>query len=67
MALRKRGLTFLICFRKRGVPRNGGRGSLRKSGVPTLEETMTCSLSLFHVSSGEKKAREHVSNQAVHM
>ena len=35
MALRKRGLTFLICFRNGGVPRKGG-------GVPTLEETMIC-------------------------
>ena len=39
MAFRKRGVTFLICFRKRGVPRKGR--SLRKWGeVPTLEETM---------------------------
>ena len=37
MALRKRGATFLICFRKR-YPERGG--SLRKGGVPTLEETM---------------------------
>ena len=33
MALRKRGVTFLICFKKRGLPRRGG-------GVPTLEEIM---------------------------
>ena len=26
MALRKRGVTFLICFRKRGVPKNPERG-----------------------------------------
>ena len=30
MAFRKRGVTFLICFRKRGVPRKGR--SLRKWG-----------------------------------
>ena len=41
MAVRKRGLTFLICFRKRRIPRKGGGGgSFRKGGVPTLEETM---------------------------
>ena len=42
MALRKRGVTFEICFRKRGYPER--RNSLRKGGgggVPTLEETMT--------------------------
>ena len=32
------GVTFLICFRKRGVPRKGV--SLRKGGIPTLEKTM---------------------------
>ena len=26
MALKKRGVTFKICFRKRGVPRKGGGG-----------------------------------------
>ena len=40
MALRKRGVTFLICFRKRGVPRKGGVPSEKGGGVPTLEETM---------------------------
>ena len=41
MVLRKRGVTFLTCFRKRGYPETGG--SLRKGGgegVPALEETM---------------------------
>ena len=42
MAVRKRGVTFLICFRKRGYPEKGG--FLRKRGVPTLEETI-----LIHV------------------
>ena len=48
MALGKMGVTFLTCFRKRGVPRKGGwgvgwgggGGSFRKGGVRTLEETM---------------------------
>ena len=31
MALRKRGVAFLICFRNRGVPRKGG-GFPQKSG-----------------------------------
>ena len=31
MTLRKRGTTFLICFRKREVPERKG-GSLRKGG-----------------------------------
>ena len=31
MALRKRGVTFLICFRKRGYPEMRGR-VLRKGG-----------------------------------
>ena len=39
MAFRKRGVTFKICFRKRGYLERG-EGSLRKGGVPTLEETM---------------------------
>ena len=39
MALRERGWFFLTCFRKMGVPRK--RGSLRKRGVPNLEETMS--------------------------
>ena len=34
MVLRKRGVTFKICFRKRGFP--------QKRGVPTLEETVIC-------------------------
>ena len=34
MAVRKRGVTFKICFRKRGSVRKGG------GGVPTPEETM---------------------------
>ena len=38
MALRKRGVTFLICFRKRGVPRKG-RGFPQKRRIPTMEET----------------------------
>ena len=42
MDLRKRGVTFKICFRKRGVPRKGG------GGVPTLEETMTKNLAKTH-------------------
>ena len=40
MAVRKRGLIFLLCFRKRGVPRKGGGGVPSEKGVPTLEETM---------------------------
>ena len=32
------GVNFLICFRKRGYTERGG--SLRKGGVPTLDETM---------------------------
>ena len=51
MAVRKRGLTFLICFRKRGYPERG-RGFPQKKGgwvpsekgggggVPTLKKTM---------------------------
>ena len=38
MAFRKRGVTFLICFRKLILI------SLRKGGVPTLEETMNTDL-----------------------
>ena len=38
----KEGVTFKICFRKRGVPRKGeGVPQKRRGrGVPTLEETM---------------------------
>ena len=36
----KKGVTFKICFRKRGVPRREGGGSLRNEGVPTVEETV---------------------------
>ena len=47
MALRKTGVTFQICFRKRGYPENGGGwgewGFPQKKGVLTLEETMTLS------------------------
>ena len=38
MALRKRGVTFLICFRKRAASKKGGFP--QKRGVPALEETM---------------------------
>ena len=41
MALRKRGVTFKICFRKRGVPRKEEVGFPQKRGVPTLKETMS--------------------------
>ena len=37
MVARKRG-NFLNLLQEEGVPRKGG--SLRKGGVPTLEETM---------------------------
>ena len=33
MALRKRGVTFLTCFRKRGVPRKGRFPQKRREGV----------------------------------
>ena len=43
----KKGVAFKICFRKRGYPERGGGfpqkregSSLRKGGVPTLQETM---------------------------
>ena len=37
----KEGVTFFNLLQKEGVPRKeGGGGSLRKEGVPTLEETM---------------------------
>ena len=32
MALRKRGVTFLTCFRKRGVPGKGGEVPSEKGG-----------------------------------
>ena len=39
MGPRKWGVPFLICFRKREVPKKGG--SLRKGGgVPILEKTV---------------------------
>ena len=51
MGLRKREVTFLTCFRKRGVPRK--RGFPQKRGTPTLEETMACligkSLTIFKI------------------
>ena len=34
MALRKRGVPFLICFRKRGVPRKGGFPQKRGGSYP---------------------------------
>ena len=46
MALRKRALTFIGCFRKRRIPRWGGGGAVCSEkgrgggGVATLEETM---------------------------
>ena len=50
MAFTKReGVTFLICFRKRRVPRRGEGGSLRKCGVLTMEETMQLNFFLFPI------------------
>ena len=40
ITLRKRGVSFYICFRKKGVLRKEG-GSLGKGRVPNLEETMS--------------------------
>ena len=40
MAVRKRGVIFLICFRKRGYPERRGLHSGKGGRVPTLEETM---------------------------
>ena len=37
MVLRKMGVIFEICFRKEGV---GDVSSLKKGGLPTLEETV---------------------------
>ena len=54
MAVRNRGITFLICFRKRRVPRKkgwggvGGRDSLRKRGFPNLQETMVTILPIYN-------------------
>ena len=39
MDIRKRGITFQICFRKRKFPKSGRR-FLSEKEVPTLEETM---------------------------
>ena len=41
MALRKRGVIFKICFKKRGVLRKGRGVPSEKGDVPSLEETMT--------------------------
>ena len=38
MAIKKRGVTVLICFRKMWVPKKGGFPQKRR--VPTMEETM---------------------------
>ena len=38
MAVRKRGVFFKICFRKREYPERGG-GFPQKRGVQTLKET----------------------------
>ena len=41
MVLRKMGVIFEICFRKEGVGGWGGDvSSLKKGGLPTLEETV---------------------------
>ena len=40
MAVRQRGVIFLIFFRKRLVPRKGGGVPSEKGGVPNLEEIM---------------------------
>ena len=40
MVLRKMGVIFEIYFRKEGGGEGGGGGSLKKGGLPTLEETM---------------------------
>ena len=40
---------FLNLLQKEGVPRKGGGGSLRKGGVPTLEETMDKIIDQLHL------------------
>ena len=49
MTLRKRGVTYQICFRKRGYEeggRGGGEVGALIKGVPALEETMNWDLIL---------------------
>ena len=50
MALRKRGVTFKICFRKRWVPRKGGGFPQKRwgEGVLTLEEIMVSQSGSLH-------------------
>ena len=47
--LSKRGGNFLNLLQKEGGTQKGGGGSLRKAGVPTLEETMNALFSKYPI------------------